>query len=329
MIEGELRRTFPNKALSLNPTGSQGNHITYVAKIGDLTGFVRIEDGPEHGDYLELETRIITQLHKLGIPTPEVYTVDATRSRVPFAWQVLQYVPDPDLKRLHKDGRLHLDGIAREIGRYIAEWQTITPNGYGPFKPSSGENGCPFTGYHDSYAAYFYLHLERHVTYLTERGLLTCPRGKEILKAIDDNRGLLELSESCLVHKDLALWNILGTSERISAFIDWEDAIGGDPMDDFSLLGCFHTGLFISEALEGYRTSRPLSDNHQRRFWLHLLRNMLVKAVIRVGGGYFQETDNLFLMDAGATGSDLKLFTQQRIDAALRGLMDNKEISQL
>jgi Ser/Thr protein kinase RdoA (MazF antagonist) len=28
----------------------------------------------------------------------------------------------------------------------------------------------------------------------------------------------------CLVHKDLALWNILGTEREIAAFIDFDDS---------------------------------------------------------------------------------------------------------
>lgn len=331
MIQEELEREFPWKKVSLKPSTSQGNHVIYFATIGDLNGFVRIEDGSDGGDYLELETRIMRLLHGNGIPTPEVYALDASRSQVPFAWQVLEYVQESDLMRLHKDDRLKLNEVAHEIGCNIAKWQSFHTVGYGPFKEASGANGDPFAGYHQSYADYFYLHLERHVAYLQEHAFFSNETAAEVLGAFEANRsrGLLNLEQSCLVHKDLALWNILGTSEGISAFIDWEDAIGGDPMDDFSLLGCFHSGAVVAQALDGYARVRSLPADYRQRFWLHLLRNMLVKAVIRIGAGYFQKTDDLFLIDAGATGSDLKSFTQQRIQAALRGLRDDREISEL
>ena len=97
---------------------------------------------------------------------------------------------------------------------------------------------------------------------------------------------LLELSEGCLVHKDLAFWNILGSNTEIIAFIDWADAISGDPTDDLSLLACFHPGEVVLSAIEGYKRVRRLPVNFEQRFWLHLLRNISFKAVIRVKGDY-------------------------------------------
>ena len=81
--------------------------------------------------------------------------------------------------------------------------------------------------------------------------------------------------------------------------------------------------------MEGYRNVRALPEDYRIRFWLHLLRNMLVKAVIRIGSGFFDRSDELFLINAGATGKDLRLFTRDRIDAALCGIDGNKEIADL
>ena len=61
-------------------------------------------------------------------------------------------------------------------------------------------------------------------------------------------QSLLNLSQGCLVHKDLALWNILGTAREIEAFIDFDDAVSGDAMDDLSLLGCFYDGPVLASA---------------------------------------------------------------------------------
>lgn len=44
----------------------------------------------------------------------------------------------------------------------------------------------------------------------------------------------------------------------IAAFIDWDDAISGDAMDDLSLLGCFYDAPVIERALTGYVRVRPL-----------------------------------------------------------------------
>ena len=98
-------------------------------------------------------------------------------------------------------------------------------------------------------------------------------------------------------------------------------------MDDLSLLACFHDAAFLSRAFEGYQSIRPLPEEHRRRFWLHLLRNMIVKAVIRVGAGYFDRGDGFFLIGTGGSGADLKRTTHARIALALRGLASNSDLS--
>ncbi|MDP1586847.1 MAG: phosphotransferase, partial [Prosthecobacter sp.] len=176
-----------------------------------------------------------------------------------------------------------------------------------------GLRGC-----RSSYADYFHLRLEEHLHFLVKRGFLSS--ADEIVTEIESHRALLDLPQGCLVHKDLALWNILGTPDQIAAFIDFDDAISGDPMDDLSLLACFHDAVFIQRAFEGYQSVRALPKEHLRRFWLHLLRNMIVKAVIRVGAGYFDRDDGFFLIGSGSSGASLREMTLAKLSLALREL---------
>jgi hypothetical protein len=137
--------------------------------------------------------------------------------------------------------------------------------------------------------------------------------------------GLLDLEAGCLVHKDLALWNVLGTEKTITAVIDWDDCVGGDPMDDLSLLACFHDGEFLRRAFAGYAAVRAWPRDHVARFWLHLLRNMIFKAVIRVGAGYFAHDSKFFLVGAGGSGATLRETTLNRLGAALDGLRGGRD----
>jgi len=72
---------------------------------------------------------------------------------------------------------------------------------------------------------------------------------------------------------------------------------------------------------------RPLPEHALPRFWLHLLRNMIVKAVIRVGAGYFTRDDGFYLINAGSNGGDLETLTRMRLDTALQGLNENCDLS--
>lgn len=328
-LQSVLQDHFADKSIELRPTGAQGNHITWFATINGEDCFVRIEDGPECDDYMEVESHVLEKVRMLGVPTPRVRAMDATRRQVPFAWQVMEVVPCPDLNQLRKAGRLDLPSVARDIGTAVARWQDVRPSGFGPFDPDLVRCDNRLDGFHQRYEDYFMLHLDRHLRFLTERRFLKSGDAEDMRAEILRHRSLLALDGGCLVHKDLALWNILGTKRHIMAFIDWDDAISGDPMDDLSLLACFYDGSIIASALAGYVDTRPVPSDYRPRFWLHLLRNMIVKACIRVGAGYFERSDRFFLIGAGDTGADLKTFTCRRLAAALSGLREDRPMESL
>ncbi len=311
---------------NVQPGPGQGNHITYTAKCRDLPLFIRIDDGPEQDDYLAVESAVQNRVRALGVPSPEVYATDAERRTVPFAWQIMEHLDVPDLNQHFKSQVLDLPAIARETGRSLAKWQSLKPKNFGPFNPIVLQQRGTLEGFHRSYPDYFFLHLERHLKYLVDNGFFSIAAAAEIEHEILLHQGLLQLEHGCLVHKDLALWNILGTHEKILGFIDWDDSISGDPMDDFSLLACFHGPEVITSALEGYQDTQPLPSQYQRRFWLHLLRNMIVKAVIRTGAGYFERSGAFFLINQSV---DLRTFTEQRIRTALEGLRKDHPVAAL
>jgi fructosamine-3-kinase len=313
-----LREHFHAREIALQPAATQGNHMAFHAVIHGSPAFIRVEDGPECDGHLAVESVVLDRVRGAGVRTPHVLGYDATRQRVPFAWQALERIPSPDLNQWFKAGTLDSDHIAFQIGESIAKWQDIVCNGFGTLDEA-------LCGSRPSYADYFQLRLDGHLHFLKASGFLKDT--DEIRTAIDEHQALLSPVRGCLVHKDLALWNILGTQIRIDAFIDFDDAISGDPTDDLSLLACFHDSAFLQRAAEGYQSVRPLPVEYRRRFWLHLLRNMIVKAVIRIGAGYFQRTDGFFLIGAGRSGADLERATRERLSAALRGLREESSFA--
>ena len=328
-LAGALSTAFPGSRIALRSGGGQGNHLTFVADIDGVQRFVRVDDGPEHDDYLDVESHVLGLVRSVGLPAPRVLAVDASRQTVPFAWHVMERIDSPDLNKLWKQATLDLPRIAAQIGAAIARWQSIEVAGFGPFDPAVLRTAGRLQGFHNSYADYFHLHLERHLDFLVERKFLDAATADAMRSEIRPHESLLALPQGCLVHKDLALWNVLGTNDTIDAWIDWDDTISGDPLDDLSLLGCFHDGPFLLRVVEGYKSERGLPEDWRRRFWLHLLRNLIMKSVIRVGAGYFDRTDGFFLIGSGSTGMSLRQFTLDRLSAALKGLREDAELSEL
>lgn len=324
-----LEKAF-GEPVRLSEAGGKGNHRTFFMDHSAGRAFVRVEDGPEQDGHLATESRVMAEVAKTGVPIPRVLFTDASRTQVPFAVQVIEYFDCPDLNSAHREGRLDLVRIAFEIGRGVARWQDTPVAGFGPFDAVATSRHNRLTGYHSTYDAYFRLQLERHLALLHADAFLSTEEVTLIRHIIDDHANLLDIPRACLVHKDLALWNIMGTPDGIRAFIDWDDAIAGDPTDDLSLLACFHPAAIVQSAVNGYASLKPLPDDFQRRFWLHLLRNMIVKSVIRCGAGYFKPaTKGAFLMGSGQDGPAFKQFTRDRLWSAFHGLRDNLSIAAL
>lgn len=317
-----LERHFATAVKQLRPGAGQGNHLTWLAEVEERQLFIRVENGPEQDGQLAIESALLDQVRAQGVCTPRVYGYDASRSQLPFAWQALECIPFPDLNHWAKQGLLQQETIAHGIGVAVGQWQGLHHAGYGPLN-------ADMRGYHSQYADYYHLRLEQHLHYLTAQSFLSTAQAQEMLAEIGQHQELLVQKQGCFVHKDLALWNVLGSPQHIAAFIDLDDAISGDAMDDLSLLGCFHDGPFLRAALRGYSSQRPLPQDYRRRFWLHLLRNMIVKSVIRVGAGYFQRSESFFLISSGSSGLGLRDFTLARLSLALHGLRTDADPADL
>jgi hypothetical protein len=337
-----LQQGLCAKVVELSPASGQGNHLTWNALIDGQAMFIRVENGPEKDSHLSVESSLLDCVREAGVPTPRVFGCDATRSRVPFAWQALERIAAPDLNHWFKQDALDVRSIAFDIGVAVAKWQGISFDGFGALEwsarfseqnesvaPEPGRESCVplLTGSRSSYTDYFHLRLDEHLAFLVKHGFLSREQRGEIAAEIENHGSLLDLSQGCFVHKDLALWNILGTENHIVAFIDFDDSISGDPMEDLSLLACFHDKVFLNRAFEGYQSLRILPSDYMRRFWLHLLRNMIVKSVIRVGAGYFERDDGFFLIGNGSSGSNLREMTHSRLALALAGLRNESSLT--
>ena len=333
-IENDIRALlleyFGDSNFSITSAGGQGNHLTFLIVRDGKHYFMRIENGPENDDYMEVEATIMNQVRGLGIPSPLIYAVDSSRKKYAFAWQIMENIHYPDLNKIYKSGNLQSETIMFKLGTYLARWQDFSVEGYGPYNSEILRIEGRLKGLLPTYREYYMLNMEKHLEFLVQRNFLEKEKAYYIKKAVASHSDYLDIPHGCLVHKDLALWNILGTESEIKAVIDWDDSVSGDPTDDLSLMGCFHSGSEIAALIRGYESLKPLPEEFLPRFWLHLIRNMLFKSVIRVGAGYFQKNNNFFLVNSeSGSGKALYDFTFNRLMLAYEGLIKNKSIEEL
>jgi hypothetical protein len=172
-----------------SPAAGQGNHLSWNAEIDGVPAFLRIENGPEGDDHLAMESAVLGEVAKVGVSVPQVLACDASRVRVPFAWQALERISHPDLNQWWKGGTLDKPKIAYGIGRNIARWQAFEPHGFGPFDLDAWREGRGFVAFHSDYQTYFRLRLEDHLGFLVKRSFLSVERADEICSLIDLEHG--------------------------------------------------------------------------------------------------------------------------------------------
>lgn len=313
----------------LNKFFGQGNHKNYVAISRGKEYLLRLEDSKDHDEYVMVETEVIRQVKQIGIPSQTILKADASRTQYPFSYQIMEKPFNRDVNVLYKAGKLNTSEIMRQLGGYIANWQKISYSGYGLFNQDFLNATGTLNGLYSSYEEYYYMNFEKHLDFLTQTSFITEKFADDIRNIVEKNAELLKLDKGVLVHKDIAFWNVLGDETSIEAIIDWDDTIMGDPTDDLSLMACYHSWSELKPLFEGYKGVSPLPDNFEKRFWLHLLRNLIFKSVIRVGAGYFDKNSDFFLVQSDCGGMDLKSFTLSRLESAYEGLSGNFNINQL
>ena len=320
IVRKTLEERFGDALKGVVASCGQGNHRTFEAVLDGEKVFIRTEDGIEQDNYIAVEAAVTDRIAKLGVTVPETIAFDCSRKHG-FAWQILPYLPYRDLNVYVKDGTITWPGIAEQIGVAIAHWQEISVEGFGPFSTAEVISTGGLRTLHKTYESYYWLNLGKHVRYLVDGGFLSDGDARRITNVIDGNARSLKLGRGVLVHKDLAVWNILGTESEVKSFIDWDDCIIGDTMDDLSLMGVTGEDAVTRKIVAAYGRVRNLEGDAGTRFWLCWLRNILFKAVIRQGAGYFKKTnDEFFLIGGGQNGADLAAVTRQKIEKALGAL---------
>jgi aminoglycoside phosphotransferase (APT) family kinase protein len=301
---------------SLKGAGCDGNHFAFLVEMknGERV-FLRGDEGQDD-DYMLAESAVMDVARAQGIPTPRTHSLSVGAPGAKVNFQILELIDRSPLDRYHKDGTLKLAEIARQIGGLLRKLHGIPTTRFGFLDTQRLKVDGSLHGLQANYASYFHTRLDEHLEYLGRTGLLDHPTLADLRSILRENEGALALEQGRLVHRDPALWNILGTATSVDALIDWDDAVSGDPADDLGMLLCFYDAPFMRPLLEGYAGHEALHAPFIRRIWLHMLRNMLWKAKLRHGMGYFEKGSSFFLNMPGQTAS-LRELTLGRIGAAM------------
>ena len=281
------RRVLGAEPAWCRPLEHQGTfHALYrVALVDDRSVIVRVNAlGALGRDFaLYLDAWAMARLRSAGLPALRVFAVDATRRLAPFDFEVLEEAPGSSFRDFEHD-EATIRRLLRELGTFVARLHAIPVEGFGwidaappvlegPEAPSAGI----FATWHD----YVMLKLEEHVRTCTAIGAVSSAEARRVAEMFGAHDALLDGIEPALLHGDLGNHNAFTDGRHVTALIDWEDCLAGDPAFDVAFWGTFHPDDRRAAFLEGYRSERALPGDFERRYWLYYLRIALSKTVHR------------------------------------------------
>jgi Ser/Thr protein kinase RdoA (MazF antagonist) len=218
------------------------------------------------------------------LPVVEVLSVDHSRRVVPFDFQVMAEAPGHSLRDFDDDDDAILP-LLNALGRAIARLHRVGLEGFGwiDTSPMAKPEADPsrVIGIFGSWGDYVMLRLDEHLSICVTIGAISPNEADRIGQLIGDSAGLLQAHEPRLLHGDLGNHNVFVSGGQVSALIDWEDCLAGDPAFDVAFWATFHPDRRLAAIIGGYGSESELPDDFIRRFWLYYLRIALSKTVLR------------------------------------------------
>ncbi len=292
--------------------GGNGNHGVCKVRCAGRDYLFRANADGSGDDYMLAEAALTRLAAAAGVPVPALAAVEVTGA---VRWQLWSWAEGRNLAELDREGLLDRNAVARQLGGILRRLHRVELAGFGFVDTQHLAAAGEVRGLNPRYRDYFHTRLDDQLAGLVRTELIDIAFAAAIKRCFERHAALLELPGGRLVHRDPAWWNLLGGPADIIALIDWDDAVSGDPADDFGLLCCFHDGAIVEAALAGYG---PVEESFRPRMRLHYLRNMIWKALLRQNMGYFEKGREFFL-NAG-TNLPLRELTLHKLKEAFESL---------
>ncbi len=284
---------FKQKMKEIVPLSSGGTfHLLYrVTDLKDKHYVVRL-NLPEFGgiayEFL-IDQWIYGLLKKKKLPTLQVHVVDLSRTQFPFDYEIIDCAAGKQLNLLQDPETQYLSpSILESLGQFLAALHSIRVSRFGPFDISSLGKSVhhKVQGVHKTWRDYIFCNLDEHVAFCLNIRAIDEAQAERIIKLFQHLSPLLIIDKPVLLHGDLGNHNIFSDGKKVTALIDWEDCMAGDPYFDVAYWGTFYRDHYRSQLLEGYCQKSLLADDFEIRYWLYYLRISLSKTVHRYRFGY-------------------------------------------
>jgi fructosamine-3-kinase len=219
-----------------------------------------------------VEPKVVAEVSKFGVPTVNtrasynngIFTHHMSRAH----GMELTEAPDETKYMAYKN-----------LGALMALWHTISVGtGYGLINPF--ESG--FTGHAPFWSSYLHNHFLEHLEYAQAHNLISSAQHHYIDIILKRFCGKLHFFYPALLHGDLSDRNVfVDSTGGVTAILDWEDALIGDPIFDIAYWATFinHPENTHPYFIDTYYKHYEKPHDFAYRFWVYYLRISLSKLV--------------------------------------------------
>jgi aminoglycoside phosphotransferase (APT) family kinase protein len=247
---------------------------------------VRLNRLPEEAmDWQLLADESVSRaLAAAGVVHPEVVLVDCSRGEATTDFEVAEFIDAPSLSTFDADDAAIAPWLAT-AARYLKRVHAVRGERFGFVDVSRAPS---LVGLHVSWPAYLRVQLAENIAMAAQAGLLSAPEREAAVAQFERGLPALGAVQPCLLHGDTGNHNILARADGSVVFIDWEDALLGDPLFDLAFWATFHPERRWPALFEAYFGAPWQPD---ARFWLYFLRVAISKTVHRLRFGYTDRPD--------------------------------------
>lgn len=214
------------------------------------------------------------------IPAYKTYIIHELSNTDDISYQVIEKLDGDSIEFYLNEHPEKEDKLVFEMGKTMARLHKIKVKGFGPFNNDEAKSNKLigiFDSLHDSINAGLEENLDRLVKY----SILSKEVADKML-VLFKNNPLLEFNEPVLIHNDFADWNLLTDGTTVTGVIDWDECVGGHPIQEIACWSTFFKPERIVPFLDGYYSEIRKPDNFEELFQLFRLRYTISKMALRI-----------------------------------------------
>ena len=244
---------------------------------------------------------------KNGIPAYRTYTIHELEHEEDIAFQIIEKLSGDTVQFYLKEHPEEEEQLVYGMGKTMAKLHKTKVNGFGPFDNEKAKNG-ELVGIHSTLNSAVNAGLDENLVRLVANGLFSEEVATKI-KTLFTNNELLNTEQAVLLHNDFADWNLLTDGNTITGVIDWDECVGGEPIEEIACWSTFFDPERLKPFLQGYFSETKEYENFENRFQLMRLRYTISKMALRIKRYTYEQTDFLKGMIEKGTKHLDELFT--------------------